>query len=331
MPLSKWFKRSLMAVAFLSVLLMLAVAYAWQRSLRPWDVPTPEISADRSEAGVARGAAIFRGTCEACHVPPGGARASGAAMLEAPDWLGRLHSANITADPAAGIGAVSDAVLARTIRYGVDRGRRWVPMPAYAMSDADLAAVVGFMRSGDPLFEPDARPAPPSRTTALGRVALLLGGVFEPPAHGAVIEAPPRAAEVEYGRYLAEAVYQCADCHTPGLGADKLRGPEAYAGGVELKNAAGTTVLSANLTRDEEAGLGRWSLAQFAVAVRSGVRPDGLMLDATMPRYRGAEELELEALFAYLRSLPPRPEPVAGRKPALRAVSSSVSSATASH
>ncbi len=317
MQIRQWLKLSITAFGFVGALGGGVVVYAGHASERVLDVPTPKVTADRSALGVARGAAIFHATCEACHRPPGSERASGAPMLDAPDWLGRLHSSNITADLGAGIGAVGDAVLARTIRYGVSRARRWVPMPAYAMSDADLSAVLGFMRSGDALFTPDPRPAPASRVTTLGRVALLLGGVFEAAPHAAVVEAPPRAASVDYGRYLAEGVYQCGDCHTPGFGADKLKGPDAYAGGAELKNAAGDPVLSPNLTRDEGAGIGRWSRDQFALAVRSGVRPDGSALGYPMPHYRGADELEIDALWAYLRSLPARATVVAGRRPAL--------------
>lgn len=316
MQIAKWLKVFLVSVATACALAGALSMYALHASGQARAVPTPAVRADRSVAGVARGAAIFHATCEACHRPPGGERASGAPILDAPDWLGRLHSGNITADRRAGIGSVTDGTLARTIRYGVSRSRKWVPMPAYAMSDADLSAVIGFMRSGDPLFSPDPRAAPPTRITALGSVALLLSGVFEPPPHAAVIEAPPRAASVGYGRYLAEGVYQCGDCHTPGFGADKLRGPDAYAGGAELKNAAGEIVLSPNLTRHELGGIGRWSRDQFALAVRSGVRPDGAALGYPMPHYRGADDLEIDALWAFLRSLPPRAEPVAGRPPA---------------
>jgi mono/diheme cytochrome c family protein len=317
MRIHKWLKVSTAVFGAVCALGAGVFAYASQASRQALAVPSPNVTADRSPAGVARGATIFHATCEACHRPPGGERASGAPLLEAPDWLGRLHSANITADPRAGVGGVDDAVLARTIRYGVSRSRRWIPMPAYAMSDADLSAVLGFMRSSDGLFAADPRPAPASRVTSLGKVALLLGGVFEAPSHAAAIQAPPRAASVDYGRYLAEGVYQCGDCHTPGFSADKVRGPDAYAGGAELKNAAGETVLSPNLTRHEVAGIGRWSRDQFALAVRSGVRPDGAAIGSPMPHYRGADDVEIDALWAYLRSLPPRAEPVGGRRPAV--------------
>jgi mono/diheme cytochrome c family protein len=142
----------------------------------------------------------------------------------------------------------------------------------------------------------------------------------ERPAH---IVAPPRAPSVEYGRYLSESVYQCGDCHTPGFDSDKLHGPDAFAGGGEMKNAAGELILSPNLTKDETAGIGLWSREQFAVALRDGIRPDGRALGYPMPHFRGADALEVAALFEYLRSFPARSTPVPGRVPAVTRASAS--------
>jgi mono/diheme cytochrome c family protein len=294
------------------------VAYARHAVNRPQNVPFPPLGADRSPEGLARGAVIFHATCEACHRPPASERASGAPMSDAPDWFGRMHSGNLTADPDAGIGGLSDAVLARTIRYAVDRNGRWVPMPAYSLSDADLAAVLGFLRSDDPLFRPEPRRAPKTSLSLAGSTVLFLAGVTrapERPARGIV--APARAPSVEYGRYLAESVYQCGDCHTPGFDSDKVHGPDAFAGGAEMKNTAGQLILSPNLTKDERAGIGRWNRDQFARAIREGIRPDGRALGYPMPHFRGADDLEVDALYRYLRSFPAKSAPVAGRVPAL--------------
>jgi len=307
----------------LSLVLMAAcglTAYAVYASRRSHEVPYPKVTADRSPEGVARGALIFHATCEACHVAQAGDRASGAPIHDAPQWLGQLHSGNITSDRAAGIGSISDAAAARMIRYGVNRSGHWGPMPSYAMSDADLAAVIGFLRSDDPLFRPEPRPAPASQLSVAGSLALFLGGVLTPPARPASIVAPARAPSADYGRYLAEGVYQCGDCHTPGFDADKVRGPDAYIGGAELKNAAGETLYSPNLTQDRETGIGRWSREQFALAVRSGLRPDDSPIGYPMPRFRGADEVEIDALLAYLRTFPARENPVPGRRAALTAL-----------
>lgn len=303
------------------------VVYASRRVAAPQAVPLPAIVADASPAGIARGAVIFHATCEACHRGEASERASGAPLLDAPDWFGRLHSANLTRDGQAGVGAVSDALLARTIRYGVGRDGRWVPMPTYSLSDADLAAVLGFLRSSDSLFAPDSRPAPKSALSLAGATVLFLTGATQAPTRPRHIVAPPRAGSVEYGRYLAEGVYQCGDCHTPGFDDDKVHGPDAYIGGAETKNAAGELVYSPNLTKDETAGIGRWSRDELARAIRDGIRPDGRALGYPMPRFRGADDVEVDALFAYLRSFPASSNRVPGRE---AAVSASGASATES-
>jgi hypothetical protein len=50
-------------------------------------------------------------------------------------------------------------------------------------------------------------------------------------------------------------------------------------------------------------------MAQFTTALREGKRPDGTALRSPMtnimPYARNMTEVELEALWAYLRSLPP--------------------------
>lgn len=278
--------------------------YAHHAAERVHEIPLPRVTADRRAEAVARGAAIFHATCETCHRAPESARAAGAPMHEAPPWIGRLHAANLTADATAGIARVPDASLARTVRHGVDRDGRWVPMPAYALSDDDLAAVLGFLRSEDPLFSPDPRAAPRSELTTLGTLVLFLSGTFTPPDAATEVTTPARAASAAYGRYLAESVYQCGDCHTPGFDRDKVRGPEAYSGSAELKDPHGQTIYAANLTPDLDTGLGGWTRDRFARAVRAGVRGDGSSLSAPMPQFRAMDDLEIDALLAFLRSLP---------------------------
>jgi mono/diheme cytochrome c family protein len=300
-------RKSIVIVAKIAVfvggLAAALTAYASYQAARSREVPYPAVAAGTGAEAIARGAAIFRASCTSCHQAPGSPRAAGAPLSDAPPWIGSFHAANLTSHGAAGIGAVEDAVLARSIRYGVDREGRWMPMPSYALSDADLGAVLAFLRSDDALLRPDARKAPRSRLTLVGTLALFLGGMFTPPEPPARAT-PPRAPNADYGRYLAESVYQCGDCHTPGFDRDKVRGPDAYAGGFELKNAAGQTVYAPNLTRDRETGIGAWTRDEFARALREGVRPDGSRLGLPMPQFRAADELEVDALLVYLRSFP---------------------------
>jgi hypothetical protein len=96
-----------------------------------------------------------------------------------------------------------------------------------------------------------------------------------------------------------------------------VHGPDAYAGGAELKNGAGQPIYSANLTKDPQVGIGRWNRDQFARAIRESVRPDGTSLGYPMPRFRDADDVEVDALFAYLRSFPAKSTPAPGRHAAV--------------
>src|SRR6187551_2339498 len=48
------------------------------------------------------------------------------------------------------------------------------------------------------------------------------------------------------------------------------------------------------------------------VSGASGLRPDHTAIGYPMPRFRGADEIEIDALFAYLRDFPPRQNQVPG-------------------
>jgi len=297
------------------------VAYAG----RTWDgavvAPRPPTRADRSPAAVARGAAIFHSTCELCHREADSPRASGAADREAPAFLGQLHAPNLTSDPVHGIGAVTDEDIARMIRYGVTRGGRRGVMPTYGMGDADIAAVLAFLRSDDPLFRPDPRPSPPTVLSTLGKAVFVASGMGTLPDRRAEgVAVPERTDSVAYGRYLAHDVLDCVGCHTPGYSPSKGQGPDAFTGGFEFERPNGGTVVSANLTPDGATGLGNFSREDFAQAVRFGLRPDGSILSAPMPTFRALDDVDVDALFTYLRSLPARTSARASREGERRAL-----------
>lgn len=302
-----------------AVALAAAVAYSVWRWGQPFQAPLPPLAADRSPEGVARGAAIFHSTCEVCHRRPSGQRVAGAEMTDAPAFLGTFYSANITSHPSAGVGARSDAELARAIRYGVSHDGRRLPMPTYAMGDSDVAALIGFMRSDDPMFFPDPSVPPPSRPSVLGRAVLILTGaakVPEQPATG--VKTPERKPTREYGEYLAKSVYDCVGCHSPGFSPDKGDGPAAFTGGFEFTDPSGKPVVSRNIT-PHATGIAHYRREDLARALRSGARPDGSVLSSPMPLFRGLGDTEIEALHSYLKSLPARPAAELGATPPRRA------------
>lgn len=100
--------------------------------------------------------------------------------------------------------------------------------------------------------------------------------------------------EVARGRYLA-AAGDCAACHTePGPGHPVMAG--GYAMGTPLG-----IIYSTNITPSPSAGIGNYTEAQFACAVREGIRADGSHLYPAMPyaAYAGVSDEDIHALYAY--------------------------------
>ncbi len=283
--------------------------------------PYPPIRADSSPAALERGAAIFHASCESCHRGGDVETASGAPLRELPSYMGSFHAANLTSHPTAGIGSMTDEELARAIRYAVSRDGRLMVMPSYGMGDADIAAVLGFMRSEHPLFTPDAKPAPRSEFSFFGGLGFRVITGNEPierPASG--IPVPAKAATLEYGRYMAHDVYDCASCHTDGFSPRKTEGDDIFGGGMSFLDPEGNKVRSSNITF-HETGLAHWTLEDFTRAVRDGLAPDGSALRSPMPRFRGMDAVEARALYDYLRSVPAQDNEVKGARPRLTATS----------
>lgn len=112
------------------------------------------------------------------------------------------------------------------------------------------------------------------------------------------LPSPGGAQAIERGAYLARAG-NCMGCHTSAGGA-------AYAGGRGIDTPFGT-VYAGNLTADPDTGIGRWSADDFWRALRNGRSRDGRLLYPAFPypNYSLIEREDAQAIYAYLRSLPP--------------------------
>lgn len=125
--------------------------------------------------------------------------------------------------------------------------------------------------------------------------AVVIIAAFLASVPGAAAQGDPKR-----GEYLAAAA-GCVGCHTA-----KKDGAPAYAGGRELKTPFGT-FFGPNITPHPEAGIGRWTEADFMRAMRHGVRADNANLFPAFPypSFTQIGDEDLRHLWAYLRSLPP--------------------------
>ena len=113
---------------------------------------------------------------------------------------------------------------------------------------------------------------------------------------------PASAEQIERGQYLARAG-NCISCHT-------VQGGTPYAGGRGIATPFGT-VYASNLTPDGQTGLGAWSSDHFWRALHHGRSKDGRLLYPAFPytEYTHVTRDDADAIFAFLRSLPPAAQP----------------------
>jgi mono/diheme cytochrome c family protein len=271
-------------------------------------VEKPHLAADPSELGVQRGELLFQSLCMECHAGRDG-RATGKRLDEVPAFLGTFYSANL-AHPERGVRRRSDGEIARVLRFGVlPDGRLSPAMSGFnKLGDADVAAILGYMRSGAPVFEPAGTAQPPSTLTLTGAAILtyVAGMKVEGPATG--VPVPRKAPNVEYGRYMAQAL-DCVGCHTAGFGADKMHDAQAFAGGFELSDPTGAKIYTKNITFDAETGIGRWSLDDFERAVTRGITPAGYLVRKPMPLFSRLDHTDVAAIYAFLATVPKTHKP----------------------
>lgn len=296
MRVIKWFGIVVGGILGLAVIAV-GVVYALTQSRigKTWEVVGHEVAVPTDSATVALGEhiATVRG-CTACHL----ADLGGGDFIKVPP-VAVLYATNLTTG-AGGVGAsyTSSALWERAIRQGVGfDGRSLLFMPShefYPISDADLGALIAYIQS---------RPAV-DRTLGeqsvgpIGRALFLSGKLPLVPAelidHTAPRPTAPAAGvSVEYGRYLAVT---CMGCHG-----------ENYSGG-PIPGAPPEMAHPRNITPDDATGIGSWNLVDFTRALREGIRPDGTKLAADMPIPMTGKftDQEIEAIWMYLRTLPPR-------------------------
>lgn len=110
--------------------------------------------------------------------------------------------------------------------------------------------------------------------------------------------------DAKRGAYLAKAG-GCVGCHT-----ETKKDATPFAGGRALKTPFGT-FYGPNITPHPDAGLGRWSEADFMRAMRLGLRPDGAHYFPAFPypSFTRIIDADLRDLWAYLRTLPASARP----------------------
>jgi mono/diheme cytochrome c family protein len=254
--------------------------------------PLDKIVRSSDPAVIARGkhlvASLAGCALKDCHGPDlGGGRVTDGGPI------GTMQAPNITQL----LPAYSDGELARLIRHGIKKDQRTVRFMSMQevnwMTDADLVAVISYVRT----VRPVARPSGVVDIGWFGKVMDRLDNVPIDVArridHDHIEIGPPPSPTPAYGKWIARI---CVGCHGKNLSGGKIPGtPPDFP-------------IPLNLTPDAS-GLKGWTLADFKQVMATGTRKDGRKLADFMPTeaLNAMNDVEQQALFSYLQSLPPRP------------------------
>lgn len=273
----------------------------------PYPLPDTEVEAmglDPEAAGVvALEQALERGRhlvsarypCAECH----GANFGGGVMVDAFP-IGTILGPNLTQGQGSRVLDYTAADWDRAVRHGILPDGRPSIMPSeefLRMSDQELSDIIAYIQAL-PNVDNEV-PAP--KLGPLGRILVATGQIRASadlvPSHDAPhLELPPPAGvTVEFGQHLAAT---CVGCHTM-----------SYSGG-PVAGGDPSWPPAANLTPHAE-GLAGWSYEDFRRAMLELRRPDGSEIrppmDLVVPFVSRMTDVEMEAIWEYLRSLDPLP------------------------
>ncbi len=261
-----------------------------------------------AQADARRGAYIaVAGGCIACHTASGkdAVQFAGGHALKTP--FGTFYGPNITPHPQAGIGRWSETDFIRAMREGLrPDGAHYFPAfpyPSYTrIATADLRDLWAYLRT----LPPDARGNQPHDLRFPFGFRVLLWGwkwlFFK--AQPAVAE-DRAATPVARGAYLVNALSHCGECHTP---RNLLGGPirDRFLAGGNGPDGKGVP----NLTPTR---LKKWGDGELKDFLTTGITADGDVTAESMGEVithitSRLTPADLDAVVAYLRSLPPLPE-----------------------
>ena len=304
------------------ILLVVAVVVAGVLTYLKTALPdvgnAPELKVDATPERIERGKYLANAVsvCMDCHstrdwskfsgpVVPGTSGKGGERFDHNAGFPGVYFSKNIT---PAGIARYTDGELYRVITSGVNKeGKAMFPVMPYPyygkMDEEDIYSLIAYLRS----LEPIENAVPESSSDF--PMNFILNTIPAKPAH---VKRPDPSDEVAYGGYLVNAA-GCIECHTQVKQGQVI--PElAFGGGRDFALPGGSVVRSANISPDEETGIGKWSADAFvqrfkAYADSSYVPPTVNPGDfnTIMPwlMYANMTEQDLRAIHAYLKTVAP--------------------------
>jgi len=312
----KKFLLSLVSLAVVVFVALLVFAF--------WPTTTPTLAA----AGDADQAALIEkgryladaGDCTACHTAKGGKPFAGGLPIASP--IGTLYSSNITPDKATGIGNYTLDEFDRAVRHGIAANGSSLypamPYPAYARtSDDDMRALYAYFMQGVAPVAAQNRANDVPWPLSMRWPLAIWRKVFAPAPQAVAFDASRyKDPQIARGAYLVQGLGHCGSCHTPRaltLQEKALdESGEAYLSGGPVIDGW----LAVNLRGNPADGLGSWTRDDIVATLRSARSTThavlgGAMGDVVVHSTQHLNDADLQAVAAYLKTLPPTKDQVA--------------------
>lgn len=267
------------------------------------------VTADQHAAAdqLARGRYLVKAAdCAACHTATEGAPFAGGVKLASP--FGTFYGTNITSDKEHGIGKWSAADFYKALHDGVSpHGPLYPAMPYTSyrqLSRADTDAMYAWLMALKPAavsnHEPELSFPFNMRFAVRFWNVLFLKDTLPDGSKG-------QSADWQRGRYLANALGHCAECHTPRGKFGQLDLASPLAGG-----ALGR-VVAPDITPQGLAARG-WTAADLQTFFATGIAPQGSAFSEMYPVVHLSSQYlshdDLRAMSTYLLGdQPPAPQP----------------------
>ncbi len=297
----------------IAVVVVLVIGFALFIQFR--GIPTYEakelaINVQSTPEKVLHGKRLADMLCVKCHMDPNTGNLTGKFLVDAPEIFGKIYSKNITQSKVNGIGNWTDGQLAYLIRTGIRPDGSFIPpyMPKFVkMADSDVESIIAWLRSDDPRLAANETVPPPTEPSWFTK--FLTNVAIKPmPYDGVPIALPDTNNAVEHGRYMATSQLQCFACHSKDFTKLDDMNPEKslgfFGGGNEMLDYDRKPIMTANITMDEETGIGTWTEQDFIVAVKQMRTPHGKALQYPMEPYVQLTDTEVAHIYAYLKTVP---------------------------
>lgn len=308
-------KRVLILFLFFLIVVLIGIV-SYIKFALPNVGAAPELKVDLTPENIKKGKYIANhvAVCMDCHstrdwtlysgpITPGTEGKGGEYFGPEMGFPGKFYSKNLT---PTNLQDWTDGEIYRAITTGVERnGRALFPVMPYhnygKLDKEDVYSVIAYLRSLNPIENEI-----PKREIDFP-MSFILNTI---PEKGTLVHRPEKTESIKYGAYLVNMA-ACIVCHTPEE-KGKLKLDSAFAGGRTFQLPSGT-LRTANITQDQESGIGTWTEEAFLSKFKSLSDPAKMPkvseneMNTIMPwtMYGGMDTADLKAIYTYLKTIKP--------------------------